>query len=39
MDVKILYEPESVPNSIDNYRSFAIEDLDGNKIEIASYDK
>lgn len=24
---------------IDNYIYFAIEDLDGNKIEIASYDK
>ncbi len=36
---KILYEPESIPNSKDNYICFAIEDLDGNKIEIASYDK
>lgn len=36
---KILYEPEPVPNSEDNYRCFAIEDLDGNKIEIAYYDK
>ncbi len=38
MGVKILYNPESVPNSIDHYRCFAIEDLDGNKIEIATYD-
>lgn len=36
---KILYEPENVPNSKDNYKCFAIEDLDGNKIEIAYYDK
>lgn len=36
---KILYEPENVPNSKDNYKCFAIEDLDGNKIEIAHYDK
>lgn len=36
---KILYEPESIPNSKDHYRCFAIEDLDGNKIEIAYYDK
>lgn len=36
---KILYEPEKVPNSKDNYKCFAIEDLDGNKIEIAHYDK
>lgn len=36
---KILYEPEAVPNSHDHYRCFAIEDLDGNKIEIAHYDK
>lgn len=39
LGAKILYEPEKVPNSIDNYRCFAIEDLDGNKIEIAYYDK
>lgn len=39
LNIKILYEIESVPNSKDNYRCFAIEDLDGNKIEIASYDK
>ena len=39
LNVKILYEPEAVPNSIDNYKCFAIEDLDGNKIEIAYYDK
>lgn len=39
MNVKILYEPEEVPNSIDHYRCFAIEDFDGNKIEIACYDK
>lgn len=36
---KILYKPEKIPNSIDNYECFAIEDLDGNKIEIAYYDK
>lgn len=39
LNIKILYEIENVPNSKDNYRCFAIEDLDGNKIEIASYDK
>ena len=39
INAKILYEPESVPNSEDHYRCFAIEDLDGNKIEIAYYDK
>ncbi len=39
LNVKILYEPESVPNSKDNYKCFAIEDLDGNKIEISYYDK
>lgn len=32
---KILYEPEKLPNSLDNYICFAIEDLDGNKIEIS----
>lgn len=36
---KILYKPEKIENSIDNYECFAIEDLDGNKIEIAYYDK
>lgn len=39
INAKILYEPELVPNSKDNYRCFAIQDLDGNKIEIAHYDK
>lgn len=39
INAKILYEPEPVPNSEDHYRCFAIEDLDGNKIEIAYYDK
>ncbi len=39
LNAKILYEPEEVPNSKDNYRCFAIEDLDGNKIEISYYDK
>lgn len=39
LGAKILYEPEAIPNSEDNYRCFAIEDLDGNKIEIAYYDK
>lgn len=36
---KILYEPEMVPNSGDHYTCFAIEDLDGNKIEISYYDR
>ena len=36
---KILYEPVEVPNSEDHYKCFAIEDYDGNKIEIAYYDK
>lgn len=36
---KILYEPEKIENSADNYKCFAIEDYDGNKIEIAYYDK
>ena len=36
---KILYEPEKIPDSLDNYTCFAIEDLDGNKIEISYYDK
>ena len=36
---KILYEPLKIPNSLDNYTCFAIEDLDGNKIEIPYYDK
>lgn len=36
---KIVYEPELVPNSEDNYTCFAIEDIDGNKIEIAYYYK
>lgn len=35
---KILYNPERIPNSLDNYVCFAIEDLDGNKIEISYYD-
>lgn len=39
MKAKILYEPEEIPNSLDNYKCFAIEDLDGNKIEIAYYNK
>lgn len=39
LGAKILYAPESIENSIDNYICFAIEDLDGNKIEIAHYDK
>ena len=39
LKVKILYEPEDVPNSSDHYRCFAIEDPDGNKIEISYYDK
>ena len=36
---KILYEPETLSDSKDNYKCFAIEDLDGNKIEISHYDK
>ena len=36
---KILYEPEKLTNSPDNYTCFAIEDLAGNKIEISYYDK
>ena len=36
---KIIYEPESIPNSEDHYRCFAIENLDGNKIETAYYDR
>lgn len=39
LKAKILYEPEAIPNSADNYKCFAIEDLDGNKIEISYYDK
>ena len=39
LKVKILYEPEAIPNSKDNYQCFAIEDPDGNKIEISYYDK
>lgn len=39
LKAKILYEPEALPNSNDNYKCFAIEDLDGNKIEISYYDK
>lgn len=39
LKAKILYEPEEIPDSKDNYKCFAIEDLDGNKIEISYYDK
>lgn len=39
LGAKILYEPEELPNSKDHYKCFAIEDYDGNKIEIAYYDK
>ena len=39
LNAKILYKPEELPNSTDNYKCFAIEDLDGNKIEISYYDK
>ena len=39
IDANILYKVEEIPNSIDNYKCFAIEDLDGNKIEISCYDK
>ena len=30
---------EKIVNSKDNYKCFAIEDYDGNKIEIAYYNK
>ena len=39
LGVKILYEPEKLSNSSGNYNCFAIEDIDGNKIEISCYDK
>lgn len=39
LKAKILYKPEAIPDSKDNYKCFAIEDLDGNKIEISYYDK
>lgn len=39
IQAKILYAPTSILNSVDNYICFAIEDLDGNKIEIAQYKK
>lgn len=39
LNAKILYEPYKIPNSHDHYECFAIEDLDGNKIEISYYDK
>ncbi len=39
LNTKIIYEPYEIPDSIDNYKCFAIEDLDGNKIEISYYDK
>lgn len=39
LGAKILYEPEEIPNSVDHYKCFAIEDYDGNKIEISYYDK
>ena len=39
LKAKILYEPEAIPDSNDHYQCFAIEDLDGNKIEISYYDK
>ena len=39
LNTRILYEPEDIPNSKDHYRCFAIEDFDGNKIEISCYDK
>lgn len=35
----IIYDIEKLPNSMDNYTCFAVEDLDGNKIEISYYDK
>lgn len=39
LGAEILYEPEEIPNSVDHYKCFAIEDYDGNKIEISYYDK
>ena len=39
LNAKILYEPYEIPNSPDHYKCFAIEDIDGNRIEIASYDR
>ena len=39
MGAKILYKPYEIPYSPDHYKCFAIEDLDGNTIEIASYDR
>lgn len=39
LNAKMLYKPEKIFNSTDNYMCFAIEDLDGNKIEISYYDK
>lgn len=39
LGAKILYKPEDVPGSKDHYRCFAIEDSDGNKIEISYYDR
>lgn len=39
LNTKILYDPVEIPNSADNYKCFAIEDLDGNKIEISYYEK
>ena len=39
INANIIYEPYLVQNSKDNYKCFAIEDYDGNKIEIAEYDK
>ncbi len=39
LKAKIIYEPYEIPNSLDHYKCFAIEDLDGNKIEISYYDK
>ncbi len=39
LNAKIIYEPYAIPNSLDNYKCFAIKDLDGNKIEISHYNK
>ena len=39
LGLNILYEPEILENSKDSYRCFAVEDYDGNKIEIAYYQK
>lgn len=39
LNAKIIYEPCEIPNSPDNYKCFAMEDLGGNKIELINYCK